>query len=376
MSRRANGQGSVYRLRGGRWCAALFDSDGRRKTHAGKRREDVIAWLDKKRRDRHDGLPLVDEKLTLGKFLTDWLEAVRPSLRPESRRRYEDACRLHITPSLGKVPLAKLKPERVQALYSQLLAKGLSGTSVQLIHGVLHRALRQAVRWKKVQTNVCDKDSVDAPRRTTPEMHALSPEEARRLLDAAQGHRLEAFFTLAITSGLRLGELQALRWADLDLDGARLRVQRTLAGMVDGHPVFAEPKTPKSRREVHLSALAVASLRRHRVAQAEARLRSPFWENLDLVFTTDTGRPLDGNNVRARDFAPLLEKAGLPPMRIHDLRHTAATLLMAEGVPVKVASEMLGHADVTTTLRIYSHVLPGMGEAAADAMDRVFAQQR
>jgi len=370
--RRANREGSLYRRASdGRWIGAVALPNGRCRYFTGRRQEDVLSRLRDALKQTGDGLPLPGQRLTLGQYLATWLEAVRPSLRPESFRRYEDACRLHITPSLGMVPLVKLEPERVQALYSRLLAKGLSGTSVQLVHGVLHRALRQAVRWKKAQRNVCD--LVDAPRRTTPEMRALSPEEARRLLDACEGHHLEGFFVLAVTAGLRLGELQALRWSDIDLDGARLRVTRSFQGIVDGVPAFSEPKTQKSRREIHLSALAVASLRRHRVAQTEARLRSPYWENLGLIFTTDTGRPLDGNNIRARSFARLLVKAGLPPMRLHDLRHTAATLLMAEGVPVKVASEMLGHADVTTTLRIYSHVLPGMGEAAADAMDRVFA---
>jgi len=310
----------------------------------------------------------------VGRFLTDWLEGVRPSLRVESYRRYEDMCRLHIIPQLGAIPLAKLTPGRVQRHYSDRLGAGLSGTSVQLMHGVLHRALTQALRWNLLARNPAD--LVDVPRRTTPEMRALSPAEARTLLDAAQGHRLEALFILAVTCGLRLGELQALRWSAVDLDGARLRVTRSLQGIVDGVPIFAEPKTQRSRREIHLSALAVTALRQHRAVQVEQRLRSVYWENLDLVFTSEHGRPLDGNNLRRRDFARLLEKAGLRPMRLHDLRHTAATLLMAEGVPVKVASEMLGHADVTTTLRIYSHVLPGMQQAAADTMDRVFAQRR
>jgi len=152
-----------------------------------------------------------------------------------------------------------------------------------------------------------------------------------------------------------------------------LRVTATYQGSVDGQPVFAEPKTARSRREVHLSALAVAALRRHRRAQLEERLRAAnLWEDHDLVFTNERGRPLDGNNFRQRAFGQLLEKAGLPHIRFHDLRHTAATLLMAQGVPVKVASEMLGHADITTTLRTYSHVLPGMQQQAAAAMDRLF----
>jgi len=318
---------------------------------------------------------LPGERQTVGQYLDQWLEAVRPTLRPESYRRYQDFCRIHIIPELGSTRLAKLSPERVQSAYSRRLKAGLSGTSVQLMHGVLHKALDQAMRWELIPRNVAD--LVTAPRRSTPEMRTLSPEEANALLEAASGHRLEALYVLAITCGLRLGELQAVRWRDVDLEGARLRVTVTYQGMVDGKPVLAEPKTARSRREVHLSALAVAALRRHRLAQLEERMRAAnLWENHDLVFTNERGRPLDGNNFRQRTFAPLLERAGLPKIRFHDLRHTAATLLMSQGVPIKVASEMLGHADITTTLRTYSHVLPGMQQQAADAMDRVFARGR
>jgi integrase len=231
------------------------------------------------------------------------------------------------------------------------------------------------MRWGVTVRNVSD--LVTPPRRSTPEMHALTPEEANALLEAASGDRLEALYVLAVTCGVRLGEIQALRWHDVDLDGARLRVTATYQGTIDGKPVFAEPKTARSKREIHLSALAVAALRHHRRAQLEERMRAAnLWQDYDLVFTSERGRPLDGNNFRTRAFARLLEKAGLAPMRFHSLRHTAATLLLAEGLNVKVVSEMLGHADVVTTLRTYSHVLPGMGQAAADAMDSLFARRR
>jgi integrase len=204
-------------------------------------------------------------------------------------------------------------------------------------------------------------------------MHTLTPDEAARLLDAAQGDPLEAFYIVALTCGLRLGELQAIKWRDVDLDRRRLNVVATFQGFEDGEPVFALPKTDKSRRVVHLSALAVDALRGHRTRQLEQRLAAGVvWQDHDLVFANGLGRPLDGNNIRTRSFARLLNRAGLPPMRFHALRHSAATLLMSQGVPVKVASEMLGHSDITTTLRIYSHVLPTMQDEAANAMDRLF----
>lgn len=371
--RRANNEGSIYKRKDRRWAATISLGPGRRKSYYGRTREEVAHKLTAALKAREEGLPLAPERQTLAAFLAQWLEAVKPTLRPESFRRYEDLCRIHIIPELGSIRLARLTPQQVQAAYSRRLEAGLSGTSVQLLHGVIHKALDQAMRWGLVPRNVAD--LVTAPRRSTPEMRTLSPEEAGALLEAAGGHRLEALYVLAVTCGLRLGELQALRWRDVDLDGARLRVTATYQGMADGKLLLAEPKTARSRREVHLSALAVAALRRHHLAQLQERVRAAnLWEDHDLVFTSERGRPLDGNNFRQRAFARLLEKAGLPKIRFHDLRHTAATLLMSQGVPIKVASEMLGHADISTTLRIYSHVLPGMQEQAAEAMDRVFAR--
>jgi len=373
MAKRGNAEGSIYKRADGRWAASVSLGNGKRKAFYGRTREDVARKLTLALKAKQDGLPLVGDRQTVGQYLGQWLEAAKPTLRPESYRRYQDVCRLYVIPEVGKTPLARLSPVQLQRLYASRLAAGLSPTSVALLHGVIHKALDQAMRWELVPRNVAD--LVTPPRRSTPEMRSLSPEEANRLLDAASGQREEALIVLAVTCGLRLGELQALRWRDVDLDGARLRVTATYQGTIDGQAVFTEPKTAKSRREVHLSALAVATLRRHRLAQIEERLRAAnLWQDYDLVFASERGRPLDGNNLRQRAFARLLERAGLPHIRFHDLRHTAATLLMSQGVPIKVASEMLGHADITTTLRTYSHVLPGMQQQAADAMDRLFAR--
>ena len=371
MGKRANGEGTIYRRRDGRWTARLSLPGGRRKDFFGKTRQEVADKLGAALKQIHDGQPVVAERLSVGQFLKDWTEHARPSLRPESFRRYDDYIRLHLAPELGSIRLSRLTPQQVQGVYSRKLSSGLSGTSVQLLHGVLHKALDQAVRWGLTVRNVAD--LVDAPQRSTPQMRTLTASEALRLLQATRGDRLEAMYVLAITCGLRVGELQALRWRDIDLAEGWLNVTATLLDVSDRSPVLGEPKTSNSRRQVQLSQLAVGSLRGHRAAQLAERLQvGSEWEDHDLVFTNQRGHPLDGNNFRARAFRPLLDRAGLPPIRFHDLRHTAATLLMVQGVPTKVASEMLGHADITTTLRTYSHVLPGMQQQAADVMDRLF----
>ena len=373
MARRANGEGSIYKRADGRWCATVSVDGGKRKSFYGKRREDVAHKLAAALKVRQDGLPLPLERLRLGTYLTQWLETMKPRLRPEAYRRYEEMVRIHIKPEIGSNLLARITPQQVQTAYARRLESGLSPTTVQLLHGVLHKALDQALRWGVVGRNVTD--LVEAPRRPTAEARALSAAEAGQLLRAARGDRLEALYVFAITCGVRLGEIQALRWRDVDLPGARIRIMATLQGTAGGAPVFAEPKSAKSRREVHLPAVVVKALQKHRLAQLEERLQARTeWVDYDLVFTNERGRPLDGNNFRQRSFSRLLEKAGLPRMRFHDLRHTAATLLMTQGVPIKVASEMLGHADIGITLRTYSHVLPGMQQQATEAMDRLFGQ--
>jgi integrase len=224
-----------------------------------------------------------------------------------------------------------------------------------------------------VLRNVASKDDIDAPKRDTPEMRVLTLDESTRLLATARDDKDEAFYVLALTTGLRLGELQALTWRCVDLERRRLSVVATFAGNKDGKPVLASPKTARSRRTVVLSEMAVSALQRHRTAQKEKRLKvGKLYQDNDLVFASGFGAAVDGNNLRTRSFADLLSRAGLPAMRFHTLRHSAATLLMSSGVPVKVASEMLGHSDIATTLRVYSHVLEPDQERAAAAMDTLF----
>lgn len=328
MSKRASNEGSVFQRKSdGLWVASVTHYAGGkrlRRAYYAPTQSAALERLKAARKSLDEGLPMPSEQLTVAVFLKEWLDGKRSQLRPESFRRYGDTVRLHLTPELGRISLTRLTPANIQAAYGRFAAKGLSGSSIQLIHGVLRLALKDATRWGRTQRNVAD--LVDAPRRTTPEMRALAPDEAARLLDAAKGDALEAFYVLAATCGLRLGELQALRWGSLDLERRRLQVTATLQGFADrGRPVFAEPKTTRSKRIVHLPAVAVDALRQHRTRQLEQRLLAGgAWEDFDLVFTTGRGHPLDGNNVRTRCFAPLLARAGLPPMRFHGLRHTAS----------------------------------------------------
>jgi integrase len=375
--RRGNGEGSITRRKDGRWEArytAQTASGPKRRVIYGRTRKEVADKLARVLADCASGLVFDDEGMTVAEYLDRWLEdSDRDSVRTSTHERHKEIVRLHIRPALGRLKLSKLTPAHVQGLYRDRLDSGLSPATVQKIHTVLHKALAQALRWHMVPRNVTD--AVKAPRPTPKEMRPLSPEEARRLLEASRGDRLEALYVLAVHTGMRQGELLALKWEDVDLNEGVLRVRRTLAR--DGGRIsLGEPKTKKSRRTVHLTGAAVEALRNHLERQLEDMGQlGDLYRDHGLVFTSEVGTLINPTNLRRRSFAPLLVRAGLPEIRFHDLRHTCASLLLSRNVHPKYVQELLGHATVAITLDTYSHVIPGMGDHTARAMEEVFSQR-
>ncbi len=292
--------------------------------------------------------------------------SVKGSVKPSTYESYERVIRCHLKPGLGRRKLKALAPDHVQALYGRKLDGGLAPGTVRLIHAVLSRALDQAVRWGTLPRNVCKATTPPSP--NSEEIRPLDAESAKRLLEAACGDRLEALYVLAVTAGLRIGELLGLKWEDLDGEAGVLRVRRTLSQAKTG-PTFTAPKNGKGR-SIRLTRRAVEALKAHKAAQNAERLRvGDLWQDNGLVFCTGGGKPLDFHNLRASSFRALLKRAGLPHMRFHDLRHTCATLLLSRGHHPKLVQELLGHASVALTLDRYSHVLPGMGDQTAAAME-------
>jgi len=370
MTRRGHNEGSVYKRGDGRWCATLMLPDGRRKSFYGRTKRDVLDKLEQAKSIRARGLPIVAEHQTIEQFLESWLEAKRPRVEYNTWRAAREHASLHIVPTLGKLKLARLTAQQVQALYAALLGKGLSTTTVRHIHVTLKAALRSAVRLDLVARNVAE--LVDPPRPSEVEMRVLTRDQARAFLAATEGDRLHALFVLALTTGMRRGELLGLQWRDLILAEQTLQVRRSLTRSSQGFRL-AEPKTRKSRRMIRLSAPAAEALRQHRARQLEERMHlADVYEDQDLVFARLIGTPLGPSQVTNKHFRPALARAGLPQIRFHDLRHTAATLLLSARVNPKVVSEMLGHASISITLDIYAHVLPDMQQDAAEAMERVF----
>lgn len=371
--KRGNGEGSApYKRKDGRWCAryTIYTPSGpKRKAVYGKTRAEAAEKLAKALVERERGVTFDAANLTVSGYLTRWLEdSVRDSVKPITYESYEQMVRVHIVPALGHLKLKALTSPHVRALYRSKREAGLSARTVQYIHTVLNRALKAAVNDGLIPRNPCK--AVGSPRVQREEMQYLTRDEVQAFFGAAKEDRLEALYVLAVTTGLRQGELLGLKWEDVDLEAGRLSVQRTLSAAKSG-PAFNSPKRSKSRRSVKLTSPAVEALKRHRYRQLEEQEKlAELWQDHSLVFTSTVGTPLNRHNVFRRSFKPLLKKAGLPhAIRFHDLRHTCATLLCSKNVNPKVIQEMLGHANISQTMDIYSHVLPNMQDEAAAAME-------
>jgi integrase len=369
-------------------------------TRTFKKRGAASDYLTKTRQDRADGKVVRESKLTLNQFLDKWLVSAGQSVRVQTAESYAWSLEHYVRPALGGKRLDQVTPLVIQSHFQALAEEvftrrvrapkaktgrgeakegapafitreyRLSARTVRYAQSVLSAALKQAVRWHILAYNpAADVDKIRQPRR---EMQALGAEDAKRFLAAIEGTRHEALFKLALFTGMRPGEYLGLRWEDLNLKKGAVTVQRALVKTTDGYRLD-EPKTDRSRRTIPIPASVVEALRRHKTEQLEERLRlGGTWEQPDLVFTNELGGFLERQNLLHRHFRKALKVAGLPiTLRLYDLRHTAATLLLAAGIHPKVASERLGHASITMTLDTYSHVMPNMQREASDKMEEL-----
>lgn len=336
--------------------------------------------------EKDSGAPVVPSQETVKQYLERWLDvAAKPRLRPQTHTAYERIVKNDIVPHIGSRRLVKLSPMDVQKLYADLLAGrrgpnagdrqgvALSPRSVRYVHAVLRSALKQAVKWRLVRQNVAD--AADLPKKEKKEMRALSKVEAGRFLEHARKDRWHALWALLLGSGLRLGEALALQWDDVE-DGT-VQVRRSITWKRgDGENPWAlqEPKTDNGRRSVALPGFVQTALKAHRVQQAKDRLKvGTEYTDHGFIFATYQGTPLRPSNLLRRSFRPILKAAKLPTIRIHDLRHTCASLLLAAKEHPKVVQERLGHSSIVITLDLYSHAVPGMQEEAADKLEAMLA---
>ena len=402
----ANGNGGArYLADKGLWEWRQTASDGIRYSSCAKLQIEAKKKCLAKIRLAEQGIDVKAAEQTLAQYLDWWLtDFIAPKRSPKTLKGYRDTVRLHITPELGKHKLNKLttqivttflrkkerekkySPQQIEAMlreqepaitpemrqaYRQRLEQEarLSPRSVAMIREVLRSALNTAVRMQMIERNPAA--LAEGPRQVKPERRMLTVEEARALLEAVKADRLAALYRLAISLGMRQSEIIGLRWQDVDLEAGTLRVRQTLQ-RIGKEIVVKEPKTERSRRTLALSPTLVKALIAHKDAQAFERKKGGlYWQDSGFVFTSATGTALDARNL-VREFKRHLKAAGLPEeTRFYDLRHAAASLLIAEGLPIPAVSAMLGHALTSTTLNVYAHVLPGSERLTADAMERL-----
>ncbi|MFC2071321.1 tyrosine recombinase XerC [Chloroflexota bacterium] len=309
-------------------------------------------------------------KTTLAEYLDRWLaDYVKPNLSPRGYERYESICRVHLIPSLGNIPLTQLKPEHLQRHYTDKLNNGLSALTVRYHHTVLHKALQTAIKWGLVNRNVAD--GVDVPRARRNEMQTWDEYEINRFLETAKDSPYYTLFHTALFTGMRRSELLALRWYDVDFIFSQISVSRSLHQLKDGSYVFTQPKSAKSKRTIALSSFATVVLNEHKKKQEAIRASLGITlKDDDLVFSTLDGKPLRPNTV-TRAWTMLAARAGVKVIRLHDARHTHASLMLKSDVHPKIVQERLGHASIQITLDTYSHVAPGLQQAAAEGFDKL-----
>lgn len=358
----------IYRRADGRWAATVnFRRDGSdklgRKTIYGRTKDDVRVKVAK---FVSNGPPPENAgQDSVATYLRRWLESSKGRIGVGTWTRYEELLRLHVMPHIGKRRLSQLQPSHIAWLYDEHRRQGLPPATSKKAGITLSTALSDAVARKLIAAN--PSIGIKKPRVPKPEMKFLTQPELRKLLDAAAGHRLSAVFVLAGTCGVRQGELFGLQWGDVDFDRGTLSIRRALKE-VSKKRWLEDCKTDGSRRTITLPAPALAALAEHRKAMlAEGHIDSH-------VFCDTAGGWLRKSNFRRNAHNPILKAAGVPRVRFHDLRHTAASLLLAEGVPVTFVSQLLGHSNPHITLTTYAHAMPGQESAAADAMTRIMGR--
>lgn len=368
---RSHGEGTITQRKDGRWQPQISIGGGKRKTYYGKTKKEVQEKLRVAVNEQKQGMLSTGPDQTLASYLTDWLEMVhRPIVEPRTYEQYLSIVNRHLIPGLGKIKLRKLTVQELRAFYAEKIKEGKAPRTVSQYHTVIRKALGDAVNDGVLSRNVASLVRPPAVRRYEPQV--LTIEQAKKLLEVARGHRLEALIIVAVTTGAREGELLGLHWNDVDFEQKVMYVRRSIGRVKGRGLVENEPKTKTSRRKVMLSDVAITALKEHKVLQDSRRVEvGEKWIDKGVVFPGYVGGYLLHQTMMPL-FRRLLADARLPIMRFHDLRHSAATILLSKGVHPKIVQEMLGHSSITMTMDTYSHLFPSMQQDASSGMDDVF----
>lgn len=399
MAKRGNGEGTISKRKNGTWCAAISNGVNpetgkpKRVFFYGRTRQEVAEKLNKAIHNQSLGTFVTPSKIIFSSWLDIWLfEYKRLSVRPSTFESYEYLTRVHIKPTLGKLYLKDIRSDHLQKLYNEKYRSGkidgtggLSSRTVRYIHNIICEALSCAVKNNLLNNNVADTDIITLPRKEKREIRILTIDEQKAFLEALDGERLRAAFILALGSGIRQGELLALRWQeDIDLKQGIININRTVKRVktFDGKSknktkiIFQEPKTKSSKRTIPLPAGVIQEIKEHRKRQLEEKLLAGevYYDN-DLVFCNELGKITEPATL-TRIYKRILKKAELSDMNLHALRHTYATRLLEANEHPKVVQELLGHSDISMTLNTYSHVMPELKKAAADKINFLFVGEK
>jgi integrase len=387
MAKRGKGEGSIVKRKDGLWQGMVTaghkpDGSPSRKYVYGKTRSDVAEKMTKMQHDINTGSFVDPGKLTLGQWLDTWLDNYKKlRLRPSTWNSYEDMARLHIKPHIGGILLAKLQASDLQLVYNQKVQDGLSSRTVHYIHQIINGALKQALKEQKIIRNV--NEATELPPLRYKEIQPLTAEQVYKFLEVAANDRLYTAFLLELGTGLRRGELLALRWGDIDFENWKIFIQRTVSRIriergKDKNKtalVYQEPKTQKSKASVPIPEDIIKELKTHRVRQNEEKLFfGEKYQHGDLVFCTEYGRQLDPRNFTKR-HKRLLQQAGLPEISFHNLRHTFASLLLEAGEEMRVIQECLRHTKISTTANIYISVSEKLKKNAASKVNEILKRK-
>ena len=365
---RGRGEGSIYQRSNGTWRAQI-SLDGRRQGKTFKHKSDAQLWLRKMQTHLDLGHDIEGGKMTLSEYLDTWLETSNIHNRESTKYQYCLTIKNHINPYMGDIKLKSLNLARIEGVYAKLGDKGCSARTVRVVHSVLHRALNKAVRYGLILKNPASGAAL--PRYRHPEMQVLDADQLTQFLIASQGSYYEALYHLAIHTGMRQGELFGLKWTDLLWQSKVLHVKRQIRRVPGQGWQFLEPKTSAGRRTIALGDGILQVMQQHKLNQAvQISVAGDRWVENNLIFPNRVGNPGDPSNLR-KNFLSVLEKAGLPKIRFHDLRHTAASLMLNNNIPSIVVTKRLGHAKASTTLDIYGHLYQERQEEAAKLLDEL-----
>lgn len=365
---RGKNEGSVFKKPNDKWRAQV-SLNGKRLSFTGVTREECQNWVRKMLNQIDQGFRYESSQITLGEYLAEWLPVHKIGIRPTTAIDYERVTNKYLIPRLGKIRLLDLRLANIEKFYTCLLLENVGVRTIRINHTILHCALEKAVRLGLIIRNPAH--GATLPQYRYPEMKVLDEMQVTQLLIAARGNRIEALYHLAVTTGMRQGELLGIKWQDINWKAGIIYIKRQLQRLSGQGFIFNEPKSRTGIRSIKVGESTLQQLRGHLERQkSEKAFAGDRWMENDLVFPTSLGTPMDGQNL-LKDFFRTLEQANLPKMRFHDLRHTAASIMLNRGIPVIVVSKILGHSKPSITLDIYGHLIYAMQDEAVRLMDEL-----